>query len=148
MIVCTQLNLPTEAALVPVVRRHVDTIMRHLCVTEDDVYRAGIIVTEACSNVVRHAYGESGKRYEVEVSYYPERLVISVTDWGKGFDPALIPHPKPGQVGGYGIYFIREAADAVRFEKPECGGNRLIAEILLHYQTEEARLFAHSLSQG
>ena len=47
------------------------------------------IVTEACTNVVRHAYPESGGRFEIEA--YPEEgeLEIVVRDFGTGMRPTL-----------------------------------------------------------
>ena len=148
MIANVKLDLPTEAAFIPIVRRQVDVLLRHMGVSDDDIYRAGMVVTEACSNVVQHAYSEPGQRYQVELEYYPERLVVTVTDFGRGFDVCSVPEPSPGQIGGYGIYFIRESADKVEFGNPGDIGTKVVAEICLHYRSDEALDFARDLDQA
>lgn len=47
------------------------------------------IVSEACANVVRHAYGESEGRGSVEVELIPkdQTLTVVVRDWGSGIYP-------------------------------------------------------------
>jgi len=147
MIVNLKLDLPTEAAFIPIVRRQVDVLLQNMGVSDDDIYRAGMVVTEACSNVVQHAYSEPGRRYQVELEYYPERLVVTVTDFGTGFDIRSVPEPSPGQIGGYGIYFIRESADKVEFGNSGDTGTKVVAEICLHYQSDEALDFACGLDQ-
>ncbi|HUV05627.1 MAG TPA: ATP-binding protein [Armatimonadota bacterium] len=148
MIVNVKFDLPAEAVLIPVIRCQVDALLQHMGVTEDDVYRAGIVVTEACSNVVRHAYAEPGQRYRVELEYHAERLVVTVTDFGRGFDACDVPEPSLGQIGGYGIYFMRESADKLEFSRPGGTGTRIEAEICLHYRSDEALDFARELDRS
>lgn len=140
-----KLDLPTEMALVPLVRHQVAAFLEHLNVRHEDVYRVETVVTEACSNVIRHAYGEPGHRYVVEFEYHPERLMVTVTDAGKGFDVCMVREPALGQIGGYGIYFIRESADSVIFEDADGRGTKVTAEIALRYNSDEALHFARSL---
>jgi anti-sigma regulatory factor (Ser/Thr protein kinase) len=47
------------------------------------------IVTEACTNVVRHAYPEGEGRFEVEASPEEGELEVVVRDFGAGFRPTL-----------------------------------------------------------
>jgi len=148
MIVNIKLDLPAEAAFIPAVRRQLDVLLQHMGVSDEDIYRAGLVLTEACSNVVQHAYDEPGHRYQVELEYYAERLVITVTDFGKGFDVCRVPEPLPGQIGGYGIYFMRESANKLDFSRPESAGAKITAEICLHYQSDEALNFACELDRG
>jgi len=46
-----------------------------------------LAVTEACSNSVRHAYGEDGSGGRVSVSYRlsPQALAVEIEDAGSGF---------------------------------------------------------------
>lgn len=129
------LDLATEPGLIPVVRRQAEALLRHMSVIEEDVYRSDVLLTEACTNVVRHAYDRPGCRYFVEIEYYTGRLVIRVADQGKGFAPDAVPTPTLGQIGGYGLYFIRETADRWGVSSDPQSGTVVVAEIDLHYQT-------------
>lgn len=138
MIVSMRLDLPTEPAVVTVVRRQVDALLHHMSVAEEDVYRTDIVVTEACSNVVRHAYGDSPDRYCIELEYYAERIVLKITDHGSGFDLSAVPTPELGQIGGYGIYFMRRTADNVEVISDPLKGTMVLAEISLRYRDEKS----------
>ncbi len=148
MIVGMRLDLPTDPAMVPVVRRQVDALLRHMSVVDDDIYRADVVVTEACSNAVRHAYCESGNRYWVEIEYHTDRLVLRVTDRGSGFDLFAVPKPEPGQIGGYGLYFIHESADEVEVISHPQKGTMVVAVINVSYRDDRALSDAASLEHG
>ncbi len=62
-----------------------DTLIR-LGVAEDCVGDLLLAVTEACTNVLRHA--GSGRRYEVVARVSRDRCLVEVLDSGRGFDPA------------------------------------------------------------
>jgi len=64
-----------------------DTLSR-LGVDEDSVSDLLIAVTEACTNVLRHA--GPGRRYEVVVKVGRNRCVLQVLDNGRGIDPARL----------------------------------------------------------
>jgi serine/threonine-protein kinase RsbW len=132
------LDLPAEAAFLPFVRNQLDALLNHLGVRDDIISRAKIVVTEACTNVIRHAYHDFGQRYLVEIECNEDQLLVSVVDNGKGFNPGNVPKPKPGQLGGYGLYFIRQTADNVSFESSYDNGTKMVAEIHLEYRDEKS----------
>ncbi|WP_433199391.1 ATP-binding protein [Dactylosporangium sp. CS-047395] len=86
------LHLPRDAATVPVVRRLLDQALRTLGVEpgcRDDV---GLILTEACANVIEHALQIHD--YEITIDVSGERCVIHVINAGAVVDPArLAPVP-------------------------------------------------------
>ncbi|WP_433065857.1 ATP-binding protein [Dactylosporangium sp. CS-033363] len=86
------LHLPRDAATVPVVRRLLDQALRTLGVEpscRDDV---GLILTEACANVIEHALQIHD--YEITIDVSGERCVIHVINAGAVVDPArLAPSP-------------------------------------------------------
>lgn len=57
------------------------------------------IVSEACTNVVRHAYAEGGGTFEVEA--FPEggELAIVVRDFGQGMRARIEPEPSSLRLG-------------------------------------------------
>ncbi len=88
--------------------------------------RIELAVDEACSNIIQHAYeGRDDGDIRVGVRAEPgRRIVISLDDTGKPFDPDGMPDHDPSatntlddlKVGGLGIYLMRQAMDEVRFE--------------------------------
>jgi signal transduction histidine kinase len=59
------------------------------------------IVQEALTNVIRHA---AAQHVDVELSYTPRELNVTVTDDGRGVQPA----PANGSAGGHGLVGMRE----------------------------------------
>ena len=57
--------------------------------------------------------------------------MITISDHARPFDEQTVPAPHPGddlnevQVGGLGLFFIRQVMDAVEFTQ-EDGGNKLV----------------------
>lgn len=87
-----------------------------------------LALTEACSNSVRHAYGEATEGV-VEIVYelHSDRLVIEVSDEGEGFAPAEAEQDAESlSEGGLGIAIIRAIADDVEIgSQPGGKGSRL-----------------------
>ncbi|MBM3152630.1 MAG: ATP-binding protein [Chloroflexi bacterium] len=99
---------------------------------EAEAYAVQLAVDEACSNIIEHAYGaENGGEIECTCNDSGSRLTIILRDHGKPFDPACIPTPnlKAGlekrQVGGLGLYLIRQLMDEVHYESIDGAGNIL-----------------------
>lgn len=134
MEVSMSLSLPAEAESIPLARRQAEHLLSCLGVALQDRERASIVLTEACTNAVLHAYDEPGERYLLELKCYSDRLVVSVTDTGKGFDADTVPNPLPGQVGGYGVHLIRRLADTARFHRTlgDDSKNQVVAEMRLN----------------
>lgn len=76
------LAFPCEAVSVPVMRRVLGDTLRNLGVTDDCIGDLLVAVTEACTNVLRHA-GPT-RRYEVVTSVGRGGCVVEVVDSGLG----------------------------------------------------------------
>ncbi len=75
-----------------------------------DVLDLEVVMTEAVSNVVRHAYGGATEgRIEIGCTCVGEDVVIRIRDWGGPFADG----GDRSEGGGYGLGLIRELADAV-----------------------------------
>ena len=75
----------------------------------EDVYDLKLAVTEAATNVVRHA--EVGS-FRIEYRVLPGIVEVTVTDAGGGFDVGELSG-KPGEHGGFGLTVIRGLVDDV-----------------------------------
>ncbi len=78
------LVFPGEALSVPVMRRVLGDTLSRLGMDERCVGDILLAVTEACSNVVRHAGPE--RRYEVVAHVGSKRCLLEVVDSGRGLD--------------------------------------------------------------
>ncbi len=95
---------------------------------EDEVRRLGLAVSEACTNVIRHAYGgEPGKPIELHLEIDETSLKIRIRDLGRrfdltGYEPPDLSEP---QEGGYGILIIRSVMDSVEYDASTGEGTTL-----------------------
>jgi serine/threonine-protein kinase RsbW len=93
---------------------------------EDEQYQVAMAVREAAVNAVLHgnAY-DPGKRFVVAYETTHEALVITITDQGKGLDPASLPDPlAPENLmkgSGRGIFLIRAFMDEVKIRNTNPG---------------------------
>jgi len=96
------------------------------------VYAVQLAVEEACANIIEHAYGGEG-RGDIECTCIVNNngLTVILRDYGRPFDPTSVPDPdlcaslEDREVGGLGLYCIRQLMDKVRFEFTPDSGNVL-----------------------
>ena len=72
-----------------------------------------LAVTEACTNVIQHAYGGDAAAGEIVVRYTVERgmLAVEVEDTGSGFELDAPPGGRDRNGGGNGLMIIRVLTD-------------------------------------
>jgi serine/threonine-protein kinase RsbW len=88
-----ELTVAATAENIPLLRHAVSGFLDGIEVTGDDASDVLLAVTEACTNVVQHAYrdhqGESEPRIELIADRSEEVLSIAVRDLGHGFAPRV-----------------------------------------------------------
>src|SRR3954447_14316840 len=83
-----RLTLPARAENVALVRHVVGALAEAVHLSPAVVEDVKLAVTEACTNVVRHAYAGREGALEVEVEpTQDESLTVVVTDHGRGLQP-------------------------------------------------------------
>jgi serine/threonine-protein kinase RsbW len=133
------LSLPRDASTVPLVRRILDQALSTLGIVEgcrDDI---GLILTEACANVIEHARATDD--YEIAVQLTDTRCVIEVVNAGMVIDPtrlALVAQPDQLDEHGRGLQIIRSLADELYLTPTTRGGLALRAVATLRWQTRSA----------
>lgn len=118
------LCLPRDEESVPVVRHICRDALRELGVARDCVGDVELAVTEACTNVLKHAAG-TGDDYEVTVVVAEDDCVIRVIDTGSGFDHESVDHTAQAEStaeNGRGVFLMAALVDGLKFtSKPEEG---------------------------
>jgi anti-sigma regulatory factor (Ser/Thr protein kinase) len=125
------LDLPDDAASVPLCRRVTRAILEELEIAPERRYEVELALGEAATNVVRHAYPHPGNQYRVEIEIAARALRLTVWDQGQGFVREAVPDPEEVQFGGRGVLLIEQIADAAWFECVKGQGTRLVAEFSL-----------------
>ena len=119
------LRFPARAEYLLLARLAVTGVARRMGLGGKEVADLKLAVTEACSNVVKHAYGpdEVG---EIVVRYTVERgaITIEVEDSGGGFEPE-VPSPAEASLNGgrhgMGLMIIRVLSDELDISSSTSG---------------------------
>ena len=92
-------------------------------ISNDEVENIMLAVDEACTNIIKHAY----KSYPdgeiiIKIEQNPDKLLITIVDYGNSFDPLIVPDPdlpkyyKDGRVGGLGMYLMKSLMDDIKYK--------------------------------
>lgn len=117
------LLLPRDELSVPVVRHICRDTLIALRVSDTCRNDIEVALTEACTNVLKHAQGHDGD-YEVSADITEDRCILRVIDAGAGFDHEAFPFEEAEGVAeaGRGIFLMKALVDDLKFiSKPEVG---------------------------
>jgi anti-sigma regulatory factor (Ser/Thr protein kinase) len=116
-----RLTLPARPENVAVVRHVLGAFADSLRLPADVIDDMRLAVTEACTNVVRHAYREDAPG-PIDVVIRPTRdqLELIVSDEGRGIGPS-----PDGAGPGLGLPLIAALADSVEIGRGRSRGSRL-----------------------
>jgi serine/threonine-protein kinase RsbW len=125
------LTIPAKAEYITLGRRALTCIarLRDVPFPQEVLGDLKLALTEACTNSVRHAYGNGDGTVEILYELHADRLVVEVCDHGEGFEPpgagANARADDDLSEGGLGIAIIKALADEFEIrERPE-GGSHL-----------------------
>lgn len=119
----TALTFPAKFEYLDEIRDFVGEKARTSGFNEKDIYSIQLATDEAVSNIIKHAYeGISNASFKLSCDFKDDRLVITVIDHGKSFDPSKVALPdikadlSDRKIGGLGIFLMRKLMDEVRYE--------------------------------
>jgi len=124
-----ELGLVSNLKELPRSRQFVRTFCLQLpgaALDEESISKLELAVTEACSNIIKHAYhGQTDQWINLEAEAFPDSISIRMHHLGESFDPSKVPPPAldGSQVSGFGMYLIAKTVDAVKYCCEERGGN-------------------------
>jgi serine/threonine-protein kinase RsbW len=120
-----RLTLPARPENVAVVRHVLGALAEVLSLPDVVRENMRLAVTEACTNVVRHAYQDDRGTIDVVVRPRNDALEVIVSDTGRGIGPS------PDTAGpGLGLPLITALADTVEIERQQGRGSRLAMSFL------------------
>jgi serine/threonine-protein kinase RsbW len=94
-------------------------------------------VDEACTNIVTHGYaGMNPGSIMLALEFEPHQVVVTVTDFGHPFEPCEPPapdlkaEPGDGMTSGFGLFFIYQTMDEIRYRTAEDGNHLTFIRLL------------------
>ena len=115
-----ELVVAARAESVPLVRHALRGLLSTLEVGDARTADIALAVTEACTNVVLHAYANGPGSMEVRAAEREGELAVTVRDRGSGIAPRV---DSPGL--GVGLPVIAAIADAVAIAAAAGGGTEV-----------------------
>ena len=98
----------------------------------DTIFDVRLATEEVVTNVIDHGYaGTTPGPVTVRFRREPARVIVTIDDLARPFDPALAPHVDPSapieqrRIGGLGWHLVHQVMDEVRHEPRSPHGNRL-----------------------
>ncbi|HET8606992.1 MAG TPA: ATP-binding protein [Gaiellaceae bacterium] len=123
-----RLTIPAKAEYITLGRLALTALARLHDLPEDTLGDLKLALTEACTNSVRHAYGEREGMVEIVYELHADRLVVEVSDEGPGFtapETGPLDEQEDLSEGGLGIAIIRALTDDFSLAGGDGVGSRL-----------------------
>jgi serine/threonine-protein kinase RsbW len=117
-----KLNVKSRTENLSLIRDFISNSAAEAGIKTDVIENMILAVDEACTNIIKHAY----KSYPdgeliIKTKSTANRFIISITDYGKSFEPNAIPEPdlqkyyRQKRVGGLGMYLMKTLMDDVKY---------------------------------
>ena len=123
--VSASLEIPSRGPAIDDARVWMSGYLRAAGASDDLVWECELALTEALSNVMRHAYkGEPDRSILVSLQLREGELEVDIDHDGEPFAPEAYREPDldASPVGGYGLHLIRELMDdVVQVDAPGSG---------------------------
>jgi sigma-B regulation protein RsbU (phosphoserine phosphatase) len=124
-----ELEVSSDLSQLEKIRAFVQRFCRELPsppLCEDHIDQLKLAVTEATSNIIRHAYsGRTDQLIQIEADGFADRISVRLYYLGETFDPETVVPPAfdGSRQGGFGVYIIARSVDEVRYTRDERGRN-------------------------
>lgn len=112
----------STSSAVTSVREEILSKLKTKSFSEEDIFAVHLAMEEAFINAVRHGNKmDAGRGVKIGYSVAPDKVEITVTDEGEGFDPEAVPDPRFGEnlykPEGRGLFLMRSYMDVVKFNE-------------------------------
>lgn len=123
-----EIKIPSDPKFLKIIRAAVGHICETMGLSSDESNNITLAVDEACSNIIKHAYGGAADQpIHVICSVYSDRLEILLRDAGKTVSAEAIKSRELDDIrpGGLGVHLIRSVMDVVKYVHQPGQGNLL-----------------------
>ncbi|MDJ0975159.1 MAG: ATP-binding protein [Planctomycetota bacterium] len=121
-------TIPSDPKYLPLVRAMVDEGAALTGFAQEERHAISLAVTEAMTNVIRHAYGgDQEQRIDLTLDTRDQRFRLDIIDYAEYVSPEQIASRPLDEVrpGGLGVHLIKSTMDEVHYRKNEHGGTTL-----------------------
>lgn len=123
-----EIKLPSDPKFLKIIRSAMNHVGETMGFSQDETNNITLAVDEACSNIIKHAYGGSTNQpIHILCHLYKDRLEILLRDFGKKADINEIKSRELDDVrpGGLGVHLIKSVMDIVNYDNSLEQGNQL-----------------------
>jgi sigma-B regulation protein RsbU (phosphoserine phosphatase) len=116
-----EIEVPATWAGVEQLLTFADTCEQRLALTDDQSYLLRMAIEEIGTNTIKYGYADAPGVIQLACTRSDNLLTIVIRDHGRPFDPRVTPDPdlagdvEDRQVGGLGVFFVREFADTLDY---------------------------------
>lgn len=116
-------------------RDFVESAAVHIGLNSNDTFAFKLAVDELCANIIQYGYeGREPGLLSLSFSADGDTARLIITDDGTHFSPEQAPNPdvaagwQERQIGGLGLYFVKELMDSVTYNGANHGMNQFVLE--------------------
>jgi len=124
-----QITRAAELQSLPLFRDFIKAACKGRADIDDQTcYDLQLAVDEACTNIITHGYaGMNPGSIILALELGRSQVVVNLTDFGHPFEPSRAPMPdveaglEDRPIGGFGLFFIYQTMDEIRYQTTEDG---------------------------
>jgi len=128
MVEVIEIRIPSQPKFLKIIRAGMNHICETMGFSQEESNNITLAVDEACSNIIKHAYGGSTNQpIHVKCVLSEDRLEVILRDFGRKADESEIKSRELDDVrpGGFGVHLIKSVMDIVRYDNSYEQGNQL-----------------------
>jgi phosphoserine phosphatase RsbU/P len=134
------IEVPADWANTAQLTQFADQLEQGGLLAADQIYLLRMVIEEIATNIIKYGYADTTGVIQLSCVINQDVLTIRIRDHGIPFDPRASPDPDLAgaiaerQVGGLGIFFVREFADSVEYHHDPITGWNELTVVKAHHE--------------